>query len=348
MALAMLPRFGGRLGDALVGHRRPAPHRALSRHPRADRRSACSRSSAGRRARWPSRAACVRRRRRSRSASTRSSSSGAASGAATRYAELESLLAPSARRFSSRSHGAARPPGDVPPARARSGRARGHRRQDDAAASSSPSSPTTGEADPEDVLRAVFLGLSCELLRCPEVGPPAELLEEQVTQSFQVLGRSADVTALLRSWPARPCILAPPVVPVTLSVRAKLLLVSLALIAASMAAADAYLVRRRRDPRHRVDAGRPAGPRAARRARRRGPAGSARGRQSVLGRPGRFAAAFGVEPRDLGRAVTASSSATPRSPRPTLAVENAATSPEVRARPRDRRGDGRTREHDAL
>ncbi len=32
----------------------------------------------------------------------------------------------------------------------------------------------SGDADPEDVLRAVFLGLSCELLRSPKwVVPPS-------------------------------------------------------------------------------------------------------------------------------------------------------------------------------
>jgi hypothetical protein len=33
---------------------------------------------------------------------------------------------------------------------------------------------TEGTADPEDVLRAVFFGLACELLRCPKwVVPPS-------------------------------------------------------------------------------------------------------------------------------------------------------------------------------
>ena len=66
MALAMLPRFGGRLGDALVGLGVLRPielFRAI--HDQTQER--LSRSSAGRRARLPSRAACARRRRRSRS-----------------------------------------------------------------------------------------------------------------------------------------------------------------------------------------------------------------------------------------------------------------------------------------
>ena len=49
-----------------------------------------------------------------------------------------------------------------------------------------------GRADPEEILRAVFLALACELLQEPEVGHPSEFHQEQVNLAGSRLRRERD------------------------------------------------------------------------------------------------------------------------------------------------------------
>ena len=180
MALAMLPRFGGRLGDALVGIGvlRPIELFRAVHDQTQERLLETFRMKKGE-------IAFARGVRSQEETFPLGVDTYELIGRGIRhgysYEELEAMLAPCHEEVLEPVAVAAGAPRDVP----------APRRRGDVVIEAVTGKTTLGKlvaqlttdgrADPEEVLRAVFLGLACELLRCPKWVVPPSFMKSQVT-----------------------------------------------------------------------------------------------------------------------------------------------------------------------